>query len=104
MPWLWRRFAGACDRQIYGLWPATHLVVLLVSRVRVWRQALLIVQPATLLRWHRRAFRLFWRRTSCAVAPSTKPKVVPETIVLIKEMAAANRLWEPSASVARCSS
>jgi len=76
----------------------------LVSRVRAWRQALLIVQPATLLRWHRRGFRLFWRRTSRAVAPSTTPKVAPETIALIKEMAAANRLWGLSASVARCSS
>src|SRR5262249_8377967 len=37
------------------------LLVLLASRVRAWRQALLIVQPATLLRWHRAGFRLFWR-------------------------------------------
>jgi putative transposase len=29
------------------------LLVLLASRVRAWRQALLIVQPATPLRWHR---------------------------------------------------
>jgi putative transposase len=26
-----------------------------------WRQALVIVQPATLVRWHRQGFRLFWR-------------------------------------------
>src|SRR2546427_301082 len=37
------------------------LLVLLASRVRAWRQALLIVQPETLLRWHREGFRLFWR-------------------------------------------
>ena len=69
------------------------LVVLLASRVRAWRQAVLIVQPETLLRWHRQGLRLLWRRTSRAVAPSTTPKVAPETIALIKEMAAANRLW-----------
>ena len=26
-----------------------------------WRTALVIVQPATVIRWHRRGFRLFWR-------------------------------------------
>ena len=29
------------------------LLVLLASRLRTWRQALLLVQPDTLLRWHR---------------------------------------------------
>src|SRR5262249_57982809 len=42
------------------------LLVLLASRVRAWRQALLIVQPETLLRWHRTGFRLFWRWRSRA--------------------------------------
>src|SRR5262245_19207820 len=37
------------------------ILVLLASRVRGWRSGLLIVQPATLLRWHRTAFRLVWR-------------------------------------------
>ena len=69
------------------------LLVLLASRVRAWRQALLIVQPETLLRWHRQGFRLFWRRKSRTAAPTAKPKVAPETIALIKEMATANRLW-----------
>ena len=69
------------------------LLVLLASRVRAWRQALLIVQPETLLRWHRQGFRLFWRRKSRAAASTATSKVAPETIALIKEMAAANRLW-----------
>ena len=30
------------------------LLVLLASRLRTWRQALLVVQPETVLRWHRR--------------------------------------------------
>src|SRR2546422_11678234 len=34
-----------------------RILVLLASRVRAWRSALLIVQPATLLRWHRAGFR-----------------------------------------------
>jgi len=68
------------------------LLVLLASRVRLWRQALLIVQPETLLRWHRQGFRLFWRKKAQATSPR-KAKVSAETITLIREMAAANRLW-----------
>jgi hypothetical protein len=36
------------------------LLVLLASRVRTWKDALLIVKPDTLLHWHRQGFRLFW--------------------------------------------
>lgn len=37
-----------------ALTPADRaLLVLLVGRVRAWRQVLLIVRPDTLLRWHR---------------------------------------------------
>jgi hypothetical protein len=32
-------------------------LVLLACRLRTWRQSLLIVQPDTLLRWHREVFR-----------------------------------------------
>ena len=38
------------------------LLVLLARLVRTWNQALLIVQPDTLLRWHRGLFRLYWNR------------------------------------------
>jgi putative transposase len=67
--------------------------VLLASRLPFWRQALLIVQPATLLRWHRDAFRLTWRWRSQARTMTARPKIADETIALIKEMAAANPLW-----------
>src|SRR4051812_30789205 len=69
------------------------LLALLASRVRAWRQALLIVQPDTLLRWHRQLFRGFWRRKSRATSKARRAKVSAETIALIREMAAANRLW-----------
>ena len=59
--------------------------------VRAWKQALLIVQPETLLRWHREAFRFSWKHKS--KAHSHKPKVATETIALIREMATKNRLW-----------
>ena len=51
----------------------------------------MIVQPDTLLRWHRELFRRYWKRKS--KAPSRKPKVAAETIALIRQMAKDNRLW-----------
>src|SRR5256885_2797325 len=67
------------------------LLVLLAKLVRTWQQALLIVQPDTLLRWHRELFRLNWQRKSKAA--SRKPKIAEETMALIREMATNNRLW-----------
>jgi putative transposase len=69
------------------------LLVLLTSRLQTWRHALLIVQPDTLLRWHRELFRRSWRRKSRATAPAHRPPIAPETIALIREMAVANRTW-----------
>ncbi|MFL5624364.1 MAG: integrase core domain-containing protein [Ktedonobacteraceae bacterium] len=66
-------------------------LVLLARTVRAWKQALFLVQPETLLRWHREALSLFWKQKSKAHA--TQPRISPETIALIKEMAANNRLW-----------
>src|SRR5215469_3958940 len=67
------------------------LLVLLARIVRTWKQALVIVQPETLLRWHRQGFKLFWKYKSRA--PSATPKISAETVALIKEMASNNRLW-----------
>jgi putative transposase len=69
------------------------LLVLLASRVRAWRSALLLVQPDTLLRWHRQLFRRYWRRKSRAAAPAHRPPLAPETVALIRELAMANALW-----------
>ncbi len=67
------------------------LLVLLARMVRTWKQTLFLVQPETLLRWHRELFRVFWKHKS--KAHTRKPKLSPETITLIKEMAANNQLW-----------
>jgi putative transposase len=65
------------------------LLVLLARMVWTWKQTLIIVQPETLLRWHRELFRAFWKHQS--KARSSKPKLSRETITLIREMAANNR-------------
>src|SRR5207247_8817665 len=61
------------------------LLVLLAKMARNWKQALFIVQPETLLRWHRQGFKLYWKYKSRA--PSAKLKISGETVALIKEMA-----------------
>src|SRR2546427_2052113 len=58
------------------------LLVLLARIVRTWQQALLIVQPDTLLRWHRELFRNYWKRKSKTA--SHTPKVAAATIALIR--------------------
>ena len=50
-----------CQTKRPRLKPADRLNLLLLAKVtKTWWQALLIVQPATLLRWHREGYRLFW--------------------------------------------
>ena len=63
-------------------------LVFLSHFTKFWKQALHIVQPDTLLRWHRELFRKYWRRKS-----KGKPKILSETIALIQEMAKENQLW-----------
>ena len=53
-----------------------------------WRDATLLVQPATILRWHRAGFRAFWRR--CARSSGRPPTA---RAALIREMAASNPRW-----------
>jgi len=67
------------------------LLILLARIVQSWKQALVIVQPETLLRWHRQGFKLYWKYKSRAI--SATPKISTETVALIKEMARDNRLW-----------
>src|SRR5258708_3804811 len=67
------------------------LMVLLSSKVKTWKQALLIIQPETILRWHRELFKWVWRRKS-------KPRghrhpLSAVLIALIKQLVIENRLW-----------
>jgi len=56
-----------------------------------WQSALHIVQPETVLRWHRDLFRRYWKRKS--KPKGRKPRIPQETIDLIKQMALENRRW-----------
>jgi hypothetical protein len=64
-----------------------------LSRVwPAWRQALVIVAPATVLRWQRRRFRRHWAKLS-GRPPAGHPPVDAAIKTLVRRMAAANPLW-----------
>ncbi len=67
------------------------LLVLLAGRVRAWRQALLVVRPDTLLRWHRAGCRALWWRTS-RPGPG-RPPLAAEAVAPIRQLATENPLW-----------
>ena len=56
-----------------------------------WTDALLIVKPDTVVRWHRAGFRLYWRML-CRHRPS-RPKLPLEVQELIRRMAVENPTW-----------
>src|SRR6202022_4440490 len=55
------------------------------------RDALTIVRPETVVKWHRAGFRLYWRWKS--KARGGRPTVPLEIRKLIREMSIANPLW-----------
>ena len=66
-------------------------LLLLASWVPNWKSILQIVQPETLLRWHRAGFQLFWRFKSRRRGPARR--LDAQTIELIQRLARENPLW-----------
>jgi putative transposase len=56
-----------------------------------WRRCLHMVQPDTVLRWHRRAFAWHWTRKSRR--PPGRPEIAANIRDLIRRMHRANPLW-----------
>jgi hypothetical protein len=72
---------------------ADRLFWVFVSRVwRRWRGAVQIVQPATVVSWHRRVFAWQWRRRSTR-SRLGRPPLAVEVRALIHKMHRANPLW-----------
>ena len=57
-----------------------------------WADAVSVVQPATVIRWQRTGFELFWTWKSRRTRPG-RPAVAPEVRALIRRMSKANPLW-----------
>jgi putative transposase len=66
-------------------------LLLLAPWVPNWKSILQIVQPETLLRWHREGFQLFWRWKSRRRNPARR--LDAQTIVLIQRLARENPRW-----------
>ena len=72
---------------------ADRLLWVMLSRLWTpWRTALVIVKPETVIAWHRKGFRLYWRWKSRA-GKSGRPCESREIQELIRRMSTANPLW-----------
>jgi putative transposase len=69
---------------------STRWVMATLSQFFPWRGALVNVKADTLIRWHRKGFRLFWRWKS---KPTGRPPLPRDLRRLIREMAAENVTW-----------
>ena len=56
-----------------------------------WKSVLVIVQPETVIRWHRQGFRLYWRWKSRK--KNGRPKIAFEVRELIRQMSRENPTW-----------
>lgn len=74
-------------------WRERGIIVVLASKLRGWKDALFIVQPDTVLRWHRDLFRLVWRRKSQPKQQGGRPPLSGHIVQLIRRIALENPLW-----------
>jgi putative transposase len=69
--------------------PWQRFTIALAARVApAWRAAVLLVQPATILRWHRAGFRALWRLRSRRLGRPPTARAA-----LIREMVGSNLRW-----------
>jgi putative transposase len=75
-----------------NLRPQDRLFWVCLSRLwKDWRDALIIVKPDTVIKWHREGFRLYWRWMS--KAPIGRPTIDKEIRELIRRISSENPLW-----------
>ncbi len=67
------------------------LFVLLFRLLPTTLDALTVIQPVTVIRWHRAGFRAYWRWKSRP--RGGRPGTHPDIRQLIRDMSIANRLW-----------
>ena len=69
---------------------ATRFTMATLTRLLNWKDALVVVKPDTLIRGHRKGFRLFWRWKS---RPRGRPPLPKDLQGLIAQMATENITW-----------
>jgi hypothetical protein len=77
---------GVTPRRIDSV---TRIALTVLSGFFDWRDALVVVRPETLLRWHRQGWKLFWRLKS---RPG-RPPIPSRLQALIRQMARENPSW-----------
>src|SRR2546426_282734 len=87
-----KQFALYVERQTkpHRATDAVRFTLAQLSALFDWRDALTVVKPDTLIRWHRKGFRLFWKWKSRSAG---RPRVPVEVRKLIGEMAENNPTW-----------
>ena len=86
-----KQLAFYLERQIkpHRFDDSARLSMLLLSKLFDWKSALVNVEPETLIGWHKKAFRLFWRWKS----QGGRPRLPRDIRRLIVEMATDNPTW-----------
>ena len=70
-----------------------RIILVWISRIfSNWKSALLVVNASTLTGWHKKGFKLYWKRKSRRVG---RPNIDWEPIKLIRIMQKENPLWSP---------
>jgi putative transposase len=69
--------------------PVNRITLALLSRFFNWRDALVVVRPETMIRWHRAGWRLLWRLKS---RPG-RPAIPKQVQALIRGMGSENPSW-----------
>ncbi|MCP5007120.1 MAG: helix-turn-helix domain-containing protein [Planctomycetes bacterium] len=57
-----------------------------------WQESLIVLKPETVVGWHKKGFKLFWRWKSRSKGPG-RPQISQEIRDLIHNMTIANPLW-----------
>ena len=82
-------------RQLGGRVHLTNFDRLFLVQLYHWfpsiRRLLTVVQPETLVRWHRAGFRCYWRWKS--LSRGGRPQISAELRALIRRMSGENPLW-----------
>jgi hypothetical protein len=87
-------------RRLHLGWADRALFVWLYRRFPHILDAITIVRPETIVRWHRMGFAAYWRwKSRCR---GGRPRIDKEVRDLIRRMSFENPLWVQPASMANC--
>jgi hypothetical protein len=66
--------------------------IMMRKLLKDWQGALLFVRPETVIRWHRRGWKYYWRRKS-RPSKTGRPPIPLKLIHLVRHLSKENPLW-----------